>query len=154
MLSSVRRVFRSKSKPDKTPTVKEKPVPQPSPVPIAQTRTTFFYSGIQTFHSTESDNIEWVGKIFPFSCCLTKRPASFSSMDWKETVKKRGRTRLRGVLGRRHSFLWRSRLHVFSLTLMIQLLPARTMVLHRIESRIMHIISWLLSHHFDRTITQ
>ncbi|CZR48374.1 uncharacterized protein FPRO_12984 [Fusarium proliferatum ET1] len=60
MLSSVRRVFRSKSKPDKTPTVKEKPVPQPSPVPIAQTRTTFFYSGIQTFHSTESDNIDIV----------------------------------------------------------------------------------------------
>ncbi|VTT84040.1 unnamed protein product [Fusarium fujikuroi] len=60
MFSSVRRVFRSKSKPDKPPTVKEKPVPQPSPAPIAQTRTTFFYSGIQTFHSTESDNIDIV----------------------------------------------------------------------------------------------
>ncbi|KLP12267.1 uncharacterized protein FFB20_01124 [Fusarium fujikuroi] len=60
MLSSVRRVFRSKSKPDKPPTVKEKPVPQPSPAPIAQTRTTFFYSGIQTLHSTETDNIDIV----------------------------------------------------------------------------------------------
>ncbi|TVY65025.1 Protein SERAC1 [Fusarium oxysporum f. sp. cubense] len=60
MFSSVRRVFRSKSKPDKTPTVKEKSVPEPSPAPIAQTRTTFFYSGIQTFHSTESDNIDIV----------------------------------------------------------------------------------------------
>ncbi|KAF5723452.1 hypothetical protein FMUND_1835 [Fusarium mundagurra] len=60
MLSSVRRVFRSKPKPDKPPTLKEKPVPQPSPAPIAQTRTTFLYSGIQTFHSTESDNIDIV----------------------------------------------------------------------------------------------
>ncbi|CVK96463.1 uncharacterized protein FPRN_12416 [Fusarium proliferatum] len=60
MFSSVRRVFRSKSKPDKPPTVKEKPVPQPSPAPIAQTRTNFFYSGIETFHSTESDNIDIV----------------------------------------------------------------------------------------------
>ncbi|KAF5548421.1 hypothetical protein FMEXI_4771 [Fusarium mexicanum] len=61
MLSSVRRVFRSKSKPDKPPTVKkDKSVPQPSPAPIVQTRTTFFYSGIQTFHSTESDNIDIV----------------------------------------------------------------------------------------------
>ncbi|KAF5542280.1 hypothetical protein FNAPI_10038 [Fusarium napiforme] len=60
MFSSVRRVFRSKSKPDKTPGVKEKPVPEPSPAPIAKTRTTFFYSGIQTFHSTESDNIDIV----------------------------------------------------------------------------------------------
>lgn len=154
MFSSVRRVFRSKSKPDKPPTVKEKPVPQPSPAPIAQTRTTFFYSGIQTFHSTESDNIELVSKIFPFSRCLTKRPASSSSMDWKETAKKLGRIRLRGVLGRRHFFLWKSRLHVFSLTLMIRLSPARTMFLHRIEYPIMHIISWLLSHHFDRAITQ
>ncbi|EXM06068.1 hypothetical protein NOF04DRAFT_17552 [Fusarium oxysporum II5] len=60
MFSSVRRVFRSKSKPDKTPSVKEKPVPEPSPAPVAQTRTTFFYSGIQTFHSAESDNIDIV----------------------------------------------------------------------------------------------
>ncbi|KAF4948389.1 hypothetical protein FGADI_9701 [Fusarium gaditjirri] len=64
MFSSVRRVFRSKSKPDKTPPVKEKPVPEPSPAPapapIAQARSTFFYSGIQTFHSTESDNIDLV----------------------------------------------------------------------------------------------
>ncbi|KAI3578012.1 hypothetical protein IWW34DRAFT_806593 [Fusarium oxysporum f. sp. albedinis] len=63
MFSSVRRVFRSKSKPDKTPSVKEKPVPEPSPAPVAQTRTTFFYSGIQTFHSAESDNIDLGGLV-------------------------------------------------------------------------------------------
>ncbi|KAG7406905.1 Protein SERAC1 [Fusarium oxysporum f. sp. rapae] len=61
MLSSVRRIFRSKSKSDTTPSdVKENPTPEPSPEPVAQTRTTFYYSGIQTFHSTESDNIDIV----------------------------------------------------------------------------------------------
>jgi hypothetical protein len=59
MLFSVRRIFRSKSKSDITPSdVKENPTPEPSPEPVAQTRTTFYYSGIQTFHSTESDNVE------------------------------------------------------------------------------------------------
>lgn len=60
MFSSVRRIFRSKSKSDKTCNAKEKPTPEPSPKPVTQTRTTFFYSGIQTFHSTEIDDIEWV----------------------------------------------------------------------------------------------
>ncbi|KAF4441973.1 hypothetical protein FACUT_2380 [Fusarium acutatum] len=60
MFSSVRRIFRSKSQSDKTCNAKEKPSPEPSPKPVTQTRTTFFYSGIQTFHSTESDNIDIV----------------------------------------------------------------------------------------------
>ncbi|KAF5684717.1 hypothetical protein FCIRC_3800 [Fusarium circinatum] len=60
MFSSVRRIFRSKSQPDKTCNAKEKPTPEPSPRPVTQTRTTFFYSGIQTFHSTETDNIDIV----------------------------------------------------------------------------------------------
>ncbi|EGU80995.1 hypothetical protein FOXB_08470 [Fusarium oxysporum f. sp. conglutinans Fo5176] len=64
MLSSVRRIFRSKSKSDTTPSdVKENPTPEPSPEPVAQTRTTFYYSGIQTFHSTESDNIDLGGLV-------------------------------------------------------------------------------------------
>ncbi|ENH74085.1 Protein SERAC1 [Fusarium oxysporum f. sp. cubense race 1] len=60
MFSSVRRIFRSKSKSDKTCNAKEKPTPEPSPKPVTQTRTTFFYSGIQTFHSTEIDDIDIV----------------------------------------------------------------------------------------------
>ncbi|KAF4342967.1 hypothetical protein FBEOM_3057 [Fusarium beomiforme] len=66
MLSSVRRIFRSRSKSEKSPNDKEKPTPtpelspKPSPKPVAQPRTTFFYSGIQTFHSTELDNIDIV----------------------------------------------------------------------------------------------
>lgn len=60
MFSSVRRIFRSKSQLDKTGDAKEKPTPEPSPKPVTQARTTFFYSGIQTFHSTESDNIDIV----------------------------------------------------------------------------------------------
>jgi hypothetical protein len=54
MFSSVRRIFRSKSQLDKTGNA----TPEPSPKPETQARTTFFYSGIQTFHSTESDDIE------------------------------------------------------------------------------------------------
>ncbi|KAL5588577.1 hypothetical protein FOBRF1_015105 [Fusarium oxysporum] len=60
MFSFVRRIFRSKSKSDKTCNAKEKPTPEPSPKPVTQTRTTFFYSGIQTFHSTEIDDIDIV----------------------------------------------------------------------------------------------
>ncbi|KAF4451369.1 hypothetical protein F53441_5635 [Fusarium austroafricanum] len=60
MLSFLRRVFRSKSKSDKIPSVEEKPTPDPSPKPPIQTRGTNFYSGINILHSSECDNTDIV----------------------------------------------------------------------------------------------
>lgn len=58
-------------------------------------------------------------------------------MDSKETVSKPGNTKMRLSRGPKVSFHWSWELLEFSLTLMIQLLLAKEMLLLRTESQIM-----------------
>ncbi|SPJ74909.1 uncharacterized protein FTOL_04640 [Fusarium torulosum] len=58
MLSSFRRVFRTKS--NQTHDPHEKPASEPSPKPPTRSQTTKYYSGIQTLHSSEYDEIDIV----------------------------------------------------------------------------------------------
>lgn len=56
MLFSLRRVFRNKS--GLGSKTAEQPIPEPSPDPLTLSRTTYFYSGIHTLHSSEYDEVE------------------------------------------------------------------------------------------------
>lgn len=55
MLSSLRRVFRSKSA---STTVNEVPVPEPLQKPEPRRRTVHLYSGIKTLHNSQYDDVE------------------------------------------------------------------------------------------------
>ncbi|KAJ4267323.1 hypothetical protein NW762_003427 [Fusarium torreyae] len=58
MLSSLRRLLRTKS--TEAPSTSEKPASDSPSKPITRSRTTYFYSGIQTLHSSEYDDIDIV----------------------------------------------------------------------------------------------
>jgi hypothetical protein len=137
MLFSLRRVFRTKSSLESK--TERKPISEPSPNPVTRKRTTYFYSGIHTLHSSEHDKVEWV--FILVECHLSSNRfivVSYLFMDSKEIVSKPGNVKTRRSHGLKRSFHLNWELLEFWLTLMIRLSPVKKMPLPRTESQIMH----------------
>ncbi|RGP61270.1 hypothetical protein FSPOR_10099 [Fusarium sporotrichioides] len=84
MLSSLRRVFRTKSGLESK--TAESPASEPSPNPLNRKRTTYLYSGIHTLHSSEHDEIDIVFVHGLKGDCFKTWKAGGATEPWPKTL--------------------------------------------------------------------